>query len=128
MRSGQVGILYAADHDFKDDTGAAPYEDTGIRIPYVGWSYISAFGYSEAYDWLFVGVEGKGNSSVPVGDCVQNINPGWRVARSGAGWNYGTDAGVFCLALGISSGHRYRVISGRLVYIPSRKKELDEAA
>lgn len=125
---GQVGILYAADHDFKDDTGAAPYEDTGIRIPYVGWSYISAFGYSEAYDWLFVGVEGKGNSSVPVGDCVQNISPGWYVARSGASWSSGATAGVFYLYLNDSSGYRSRHVSGRLVYIPSRKKELDEAA
>lgn len=125
---GQVGVLYAADHGFADDTGAAPYEDTGIRVPYVSWSYISAFGYSEAYDWLFVGVEGKGNSSVPVGDCVQNVNPGWRVARSGAGWYNGGNAGVFCLNLYDSAGGRHRGISGRSVYIPSRKKELDDAA
>lgn len=125
---GQVGVLYAADHGFADDTGAAPYEDTGIRVPYVSWSYISAFGYSEAYDWLFVGVEGKGNSSVPVGDCVQNINPGWRVARSGARWDDGAGAGVFDLGLYDSAGYRVRSISGRSVYIPSRKKELDDAA
>lgn len=125
---GQVGVLYAADHGFADDTGAAPYEDTGIRVPYVSWSYISAFGYSEAYDWLFVGVEGKGNSSVPVGDCVQNINPGWRVAGSGASWTRGASAGVFCLNLDDSAGDRYRSVSGRSVYIPSRKKELDDAA
>lgn len=125
---GQVGVLYAADHGFADDTGAAPYEDTGIRIPYVSWSYISAFGYSEAYDWLFVGVEGNGNSSVPVGDCVQNVNPGWRVAVSGARWAYGASAGVFFLGLGVSAGDRGRTVSGRSVYIPSRKKELDDAA
>lgn len=125
---GQVGVLYAADHGFTDDTGAAPYEDTGIRVPYVSWSYISAFGYSEAYDWLFVGVEGKGNSSVPVGDCVQNVNPGWRVARSGARWDSGAVAGVFDLNLDGSAGSRSRSISGRSVYIPSRKKELDDAA
>lgn len=125
---GQVGVLYAADHGFADDTGAAPYEDTGIRVPYVNWSYISAFGYSEAYDWLFVGVEGKGNSSVPVGDCVQNVNPGWRVAKSGALWHIGASAGVFCLDLYHSAGGRYRDLSGRSVYIPSRKKELDDAA
>lgn len=125
---GQVGVLYAADHGFTDDTGAAPYEDTGIRVPYINWSYISAFGYSESYDWLFVGVEGKGNSSVPVGDCVSNVNPGWRVAGSGAHWNDGAAAGVFCLSLYYSAGSRYRYVSGRSVYIPSRKKELDEAA
>lgn len=125
---GQVGVLYAADHGFADDTGAAPYEDTGIRVPYVSWSYISAFGYSEAYDWLFVGVEGKGNSSVPVGDCVQNINPGWHVALSGANWYNGATAGVFSLDLYYSAGTRGRTVSGRSVYIPSRKKELDDAA
>lgn len=125
---GQVGVLYAADHGFADDTGAAPYEDTGIRVPYVSWSYISAFGYSEAYDWLFVGVEGKGNSSVPVGDCVQNVNPGWRVAGSGTYWNDGANAGVFSLSLYHSAGRRNRNVSGRSVYIPSRKKELDDAA
>lgn len=125
---GQVGVVYVADHGFKDDTGEAPYEDTGIRVPYVSWSYISAFGYSEAYDWLFVGVEGKGNSSVPVGDCVQNVNPGWRGASSGANWYHGTDAGPFSLSLYISSSYRSRSLSGRSVYIPSRKKELDEAA
>lgn len=125
---GQVGVLYAADHGFADDTGAAPYEDTGIRVPYINWSYISAFGYSEAYDWLFVGVEGKGNSSVPVGDCVSNVNPGWRVAKSGASWDDGATAGVFCLSLYHSAGSRGRSISGRSVYIPSRKKELDDAA
>ena len=121
-------MVYVADHGFKDDTGEAPYEDTGIRVPYVNWSYISAFGYSEAYDWLFVGVEGKGNSSVPVGDCVQNVNPGWHVAISGASWADGTNAGPFSLDLRNSSGYRYRTFSGRSVYIPSRKKELDEAA
>lgn len=125
---GQVGVLYAADHGFADDTGAAPYEDTGIRVPYVSWSYISAFGYSEAYDWLFVGVEGKGNSSVPVGDCVQNVNPGWHVAESGTSWADGASAGVFCLSLDYSAGDRGRNLSGRSVYIPSRKKELDDAA
>lgn len=125
---GQVGVLYAADHGFADDTGAAPYEDTGIRVPYINWSYINAFGYSEAYDWLFVGVEGKGNSSVPVGDCVQNVNLGWRVAISGAYWNDGAAAGVFCLHLYSSAGTRNRNLSGRSVYIPSRKKELDDAA
>ena len=125
---GQVGVLYAADHGFTDDTGAAPYEDTGIRVPYINWSYISAFGYSEAYDWLFVGVEGKGNSSVPVGDCVSNVNPGWRVAVSGADWDSGATAGVFYLYLNNSAGSRSRNVSGRSVYIPSRKKELDDAA
>ena len=70
----------------------------------------------------------KGNSSVPVGDCVQNVNPGWHVALSGASWDRGAGAGVFSLSLDSWAGSRYRSISGRSVYIPSRKKELDDAA
>jgi hypothetical protein len=126
--SGGYGVIYAADHGFADNTGAAPYEDTGIRMPYINGGYISAFGYSEDYDWLFVGVEGTGNSSVPVGDVTYNTQPGWHVARSGAGWNRSLTAGVFFRSLDDSSTDRSRTISGRSVYIPSRKEELDAAA
>lgn len=126
--TGDYGTVYVADHGFADNTGAAPYEDTGIRVPYFRWTYISAFGYSEKYDWLFCPVECiGGNSSVPVGECSENSQPGWRVARSGAGWYYGMCAGVFFLGLFGSSAYRSRAISGRSVYVPSRKEELDAA-
>lgn len=125
--SGGYGAVYVADHDFADNTGAAPYEDTGIRMPYCN-SYISAFGYNEKFDYLFIPVECTGNSFAPVGDVGYNTAPGWLVARSGARWTGGLDAGVFYLTLYISSGYRSRSVSGRSVYIPSRKKELDETA
>lgn len=123
---GQFGTVFVADHDFADNTGAAPYEDTGIRVPY-GSGYISAFGYSEKFDYLFIPVEFAGNSSMPVGDYSYNTQPGWHVAISGATWDYGLYAGIFCLGLYDSSTHRNRIISGRSVYIPSRKEELDAA-
>lgn len=122
---GQVGVIYIADHDFADNTGAAPYADSGIRMPYINGSYISAFGYSKDFDWLFVGVEGSGNSSVPVGDVTYNTQTGWHVAISGAYWNDGGNAGIFYRYLNSSSTDRGRNISGRSVYIPSRKEELD---
>ena len=115
---GDTGTIYVADHGFKDDSGDAPYHEVGFSSVYLGWSYISAFGYAEDDDWLFYPTEGKGNSSLPVGDCGQVVNPGWRVAGLGAGWNYGSSSGVFCLNVSDDSGARYRYIGGRLLYVP----------
>lgn len=114
---GQYGNLYVADHGFADNTDASPYEDTGIHPAY-GEGYISAFGYNENYDWLFIPTEYKGNSSTPVGDYCWNKNPGWRVARLGGGWNGGSLAGAFCWSLNVDASSRNRAIGGRLVYVP----------
>lgn len=114
---GQYGNLYVADHGFADNTDASPYEDTGIHPAY-GEGYISAFGYNENYDWLFIPTEYKGNSSTPVGDYCWNKNPGWRVARLGGGWSSGSNAGAFCWSLGSDASSRGRGIGGRLVYVP----------
>lgn len=114
---GQYGNLYVADHGFADNTDASPYEDTGIHPAY-GEGYISAFGYNENYDWLFIPTEYKGNSSTPVGDYCWNKNPGWRVARLGGLWHYGSGAGAFYWALIHDASGRHRSIGGRLVYVP----------
>lgn len=114
---GQYGNLYVADHGFADNTDASPYEDTGIHPAY-GEGYISAFGYNENYDWLFIPTEYKGNSSTPVGDYCWNKNPGWRVALLGGRWSYGSNAGAFCWHLRDDASSRVRIIGGRLVYVP----------
>lgn len=115
---GDTGTIYVADHGFKDDSGDAPYHEVGFSSVYLGWSYISAFGYAEDDDWLFYPTEGKGNSSLPVGDCGQVVNPGWGVARLGAYWNGGSYSGLFCLSVAHGSGYRYRTLGGRLLYVP----------
>lgn len=114
---GQYGNLYVADHGFADNTDASPYEDTGIHPAY-GEGYISAFGYNENYDWLFIPTEYKGNSSTPVGDYCWNKNPGWRVALLGGMWNNGSFAGAFYWHLYYDASSRYRYVGGRLVYVP----------
>lgn len=114
---GQYGNLYVADHGFADNTDASPYEDTGIHPAY-GEGYISAFGYNENYDWLFIPTEYKGNSSTPVGDYCWNKNPGWRVARLGGMWDGGSAAGAFYWYLTYDASSRGRNIGGRLVYVP----------
>jgi len=58
--SGMAGTLHVADHGFADDTKASPYKNTGIH-PIQGSGYVSAFGYSEEFDWLFIAVEYSGD-------------------------------------------------------------------
>ena len=110
---------YVADHGFTDDSKAAPYEDTGMCAKY-GNGYISAFCYSEDFDWLFLPGEFNGNTALPVGDYCWNQNgTGWRVTVLGADWNGGLSAGAFCWYLDSASSVRSRAVGGRLVY---RKK------
>lgn len=113
------GTIYIADHSFADDTGTDAYEDAGIIAVY-GNGYISAFCYSEKYDWLFIPGELLGSSALPVGDYCWNGNTGWRVARLGAGWHSGLNAGAFYWLLYYASSGRSRGIGGRLVYVPSK--------
>lgn len=113
------GTIYIADHSFADDTGTGAYEDAGIIAVY-GNGYVSAFCYSEKYDWLFIPGELLGNTALPVGDYCWNGNTGWRVAGLGARWRHGLNAGAFCWALHDASSHRYRSVGGRLVYVPSK--------
>lgn len=115
--AGQHGNVYVADHGFADEISASPYEDTGIH-PCYGEGYVSAFGYNEKFDWLFIPTEHSGNSSLPVGDYMYNSQPGWRVARLGGGWGYGSNAGAFCWSLDSAASNRYRYFGGRLVYVP----------
>lgn len=119
--TGDFGTLYVADHGFVDDSKASPYKNTGIHPDY-GSGYISAFGYSEEFDWLFVTAEHTGNSTLPVGDYYWNQNPGWRVAILGGKWYYGADAGAFYWSLNSAASYRARIIGGRLVYVPSKKE------
>lgn len=116
--AGDTGTIYVADHGFKDNSGDAPYHEVGFSSVYLTWSYISAFGYAEDDDWLFYPTEGKGNSSLPVGDCGQALNTGWRVAVLGAYWTNGSGSGLFCLDVNSDSGGRSRIIGGRLLYVP----------
>ena len=114
------GTIYIADHTFTDNIGTGAYEDAGI-IAVFGDGYVSAFCYSEKYDWLFIPGELLGNTALPVGDYCWNGNTGWRVAALGAGWDSGLSAGAFCWYLRHASSGRDRTVGGRLVYVPSKK-------
>lgn len=120
FESGDFGTLYVADHGFADDSKASPYKNTGIH-PVYGSGYVSAFGYSEEFDWLFIAVEYSGNNALPVGDYAWNQNSGWRVARLGGCCGNGSHAGAFSWHLHDAASARHWDVGGRLVYVPSKK-------
>lgn len=121
FESGQAGTLHVADHGFADNSKASPYKNTGIH-PIQGSGYVSAFGYSEEFDWLFIAVEYSGSDALPVGDYAWNNNPGWRVATLGGYCVNGSNAGAFCWGLYYAASYRGWTLGGRLVYVPSKKE------
>lgn len=127
MGGGQPYIC--SDFSFAESKNSGNYEPAGFTVTNAN-GYISAMGYSTACDWLFIASECLGNSSLPVGDYTYitvNLN-GYRIARLGGYWNYGSDAGGFCWYLGNGVGYRNRYIGGRLVYIPTRDSATYTAA
>lgn len=111
--------LYVADHAFADSVLDGAYKDTGITLAKAN-GYVSAFGYNEAFDWLFVTSEVLGNSSLPVGDYFwqNHTYNAVMIALLGARWNDGARAGAFCWSVHYSPSYRYRYIGARPVYFP----------
>lgn len=108
------------DFNYAESKRTDNYENIGFALPSEN-GYVSAMGYSTNYDWLFLPSEVKGNSSLPVGDYYYQNNTwdGYRMALLGGGWADGSDAGGFYWGLNNGVGRRYRIIGGRLVYVPT---------
>lgn len=121
LNIGCFGIHEAwwADHSFADNINTSPYKNAGFTIAKAN-GYISAMGWSEACDFLFLPSEVTGNSSLPVGDYLyqDHAASGWRVALLGGSWTYGLHAGAFFWILSNSSTFRYRTVGGGAVYVP----------
>lgn len=115
------GMPYiCSDFNYAEGKNTDNYEGAGFTVTKAN-GYISAMGYSTKYDWLFMASECLGNSSLPVGDytyITENLN-GYRIARLGGDWAYGSGAGGFYWLLSNGVGFRYRDIGGRLVYVPT---------
>lgn len=102
-----------------DDTKAG-YDEAGFRLLDKSGTYQSAMGYSEEYDYLFLPTEGTGTSSLPVGDlwwCSPTYE-GFLVAILGGDWDHGSYCGAWYLTVRNASSYRYRVVGGRLFYVP----------
>lgn len=111
--------LYVADHAFADSVLDGAYKDTGITLAKAN-GYVSAFGYNEAFDWLFVTSEVLGNSSLPVGDYFwqNHTYNAVMIAQLGACWNDGATAGAFDWRVNDAPSARLRSIGARPVYFP----------
>jgi hypothetical protein len=110
---------YWADSGFADDIKTSPYKNCGFTLAKAN-GYVSAFGYSEDCDFLFLPSEVIGGSNLPVGDYFyQNHNyNGFLVALLGGSWNSGSNAGAFYWYVNVTSSSRSRAIGGRLLYVP----------
>ena len=108
------------DFNYAESKKTDNYENIGFALPSEN-GYVSAMGYSTKYDWLFLPSEVKGNSSLPVGDYYYQNNTwdGYRIARLGGSWYYGSNAGGFDWSLDGGVGIRARSVGGRLVYVPT---------
>jgi hypothetical protein len=115
--TGKTDAYWAAE-DFSDDTGSAPYKHVGFNLAPNTNGYVSAFGWSEECDFLFLPTETLGNSLLPVSDRFYNTQRGWWVACLGGYWINGSAAGAFSWSVNNSSATRDRSICGGAVYVP----------
>ena len=122
VEAGAACTLYIADHDFADSTSTGAYTRVGFT-PAGSSNYISAFGYSEDCDWLFMPTETQGNSSLPVGDnfYLAAGTAGWKALSMGGKWNDGALAGSYYWYATTAGGHS-DAVGARLCYIPPEAK------
>lgn len=106
----------------KDNTSSDGYStlDAGVVR---GYGYLSAFGYNEEFDYLFLPAEHNGASNSPIGDYIWNntTSLGFLIALLGGRWVDGSSCGAWSLSLYIASSYRYRHVGGRLLYVPQTK-------
>lgn len=106
----------------KDNTSSDGYStlDAGVVR---GYGYLSAFGYNEEFDYLFLPAEHNGASNSPIGDYIWNntASLGFLIAILGGRWVSGSYCGAWYLNLNHASSFRGRNVGGRLLYVPQTK-------
>lgn len=119
IEANNLNYAWYADSGFADDIKVGAYKNAGFTMAKSN-NYVSAFGWSETCDFLFLASETLGNSSLPVGDYFyqNNTASGFLVAQLGGSWAYSSAAGVFCWSLGNAYSARARTIGGGVLYIP----------
>lgn len=113
------GILYWADHGFKDDITSSPYQSTGFNFARTS-NYVSAYGYSTSCDFMFIPCECNGDSANPVGDYFYQSysSSSMLVAGLGGYCDDGSRAGLFCWNVNNSSSFSAWRIGSRLACVP----------
>jgi hypothetical protein len=118
VQGNSLHYAWIADHDFEDDTSIG-YANAGFTLAKAN-GYISAFGYSRDFDWLFLPSAVAGTVDNPVSDYFyqNNAYAGFLVALLGGRWSDGSDAGGCCWSLNSASSTRYRSVGARSLHVP----------
>ncbi len=113
-----LGKVYITDNTFTDSANdMLNYEDTGLCVPQTS-GYISAFGYNEKFDWLFIPSKAFGTSQAPIGDKCSAMSSNICLYRVGGCLYSEQEAGMYCMESTIMNDFMPD-IGGRLVYVPT---------
>lgn len=118
IQASSLHYAWIADKNFADDTTTG-YANAGFTLAKAN-GYVSAFGHSAGFDWLFLPSAAAGSDANPVGDHFyqDNAYSGFLVARLGGSWNHGSDAGGCYWHLYYASSYRFRGIGARSLHVP----------
>lgn len=115
------GIPYiCSNFNFSENKINDNYSGAGFTLTNTS-GFVSAFGYSEEYDWLFLASESLGDSDSPIGDyqyILSNLNGCKTVLLSGY-WQDNLRSGAFCFSLSNYDSFHYFQICSRLIYVPT---------
>ena len=113
------GNVVYADHGFADNVDTDPYRHVGFTFTRTN-GYVSAFGWSEDCDFLFLPAETLGFHNKPIGDYIETSPStyGWFVSIFGGNWDITSYAGICCWRFTSASTTYSRTVGARLVYIP----------
>lgn len=111
---------YWADSDFVSDKKTEPYIPCGFTLSKAN-GYISAIGYHQNCDFMYLPSETLGADNRPLNDYFHQNHAygGFFVAPLGGSWRSGSSAGACYLYAAVSSGYRYRDLGGCLLCVPA---------
>jgi hypothetical protein len=118
IQASSLHYAWIADKNFADDT-ATGYVNAGFTLAKAN-GYVSSFGYSGGFDWLFLPSAVAGSDSNPVGDNFYQISAteGFLVPRLGGNWANGSSTGGYYWYLNCASSDRSRGVGARSLYVP----------
>lgn len=117
-------VYICSNYEFMDTKNTDNYADIGFSAAKINGGYISAFGYSDNFDWLFIPSLANINYNSAVSGtyyCSDSTNT-WQTAIFGGRWNYGNKAGLFALGLNNTVSATFNSVGARLIYIPRINK------
>lgn len=119
INARKIHEAYIAEDNYNDLKLDGNYKNAGFTIAKEN-GFVSAFGYNEEFDWLFIPSEVTGNSEFPVGDYFYKnyTYDGVLAALFGGNWSTGVEAGGFRWSLHNAAGSRARYFGSRLLYVP----------